>query len=533
MQFDVLLVPGDSAGDIVSDYYTYTVPDISKQANFNSVTGAFTIRMRRGDFQRVGGGVQGWNTTYGCRITFVGAPLLGLNVWGSAFAQPIIMQGGSQAQFGSYQYVQVNVNNTGSYIAKSIAGPPSSVITINGNCALVTPRNPTLDDSQCNEAWIYRRSVDGDGNLGQWYRVLVFTAAGGWAAQYDTMSDQAALELDITINPNLVSIQTITDKIFDLLGPIQGRWFYFTTNFMYPSDINDPDLVNPSIAVRTCGSNSEMHMWARNVSASVVVVGTTVDCYLLTGTFSTFPDGTIDVYYQSLGVKFPPIRYDASIYGGAIYYLGTDGWRVVTPTSFGTTYSNQNNQLIVAPNLDRLYKGETCYGYVPPVYPTSPGAARFPVCIAKNKLWCFIHGTNRGEVYDFVRQYWRPYNYSIGDASACCSTQDNKVLAFYPDMKMREIDYASSKLIDGTTNQQFNMMFPYKDNNIPRQRKDTYTLKSRCYTNTGSILVDITNEQGVTITANHTLHSPSVSPSQSTECFVDLATQFEAAGNLP
>jgi hypothetical protein len=482
--------------------------------------------MKRVDFQRVGGGIQDWSTTYGFRLTFIGAPSLGINVWGSGYAQPIIIQGGSNAQFGTYQYTQINVNNTGSYLAKSTIGPVSKAITLNGNQALVTPQDPTTIDSQCNEAWIFRRSVNGDGNLGQWYRVMVWTLAGGWAAKYDTMGDQAALTLNIKINLNLVSIAStsITDKIYDIVGPIQGRWYYFTTNFMYPSDTNDPDLVDASIAVRTCGSASELFMWARAVSASVILVGTSIDCYLLTGTFSTFPDGTVDIYYQSLGVKFPPVTYDASAYGGAIYYLASDGWRMVLPTSFGTTYSSQNNQLLVSPNTDRLYRGENCYNYLPPVMPGSPGSSRMPICIGKNKIWCFITGTNRGEVYDFVRQYWRPYNYGIGDASACCVTQDNKILAFYRnDLRVREIDYSGSKLIDEATSQTFGALFTFKDNEKPRQRKDTYTFKSRCFTGGGpGITISITDERGSTLTSGQRL----VSPVSTSEAYIDLSGEF-------
>jgi hypothetical protein len=535
LQFDVLLVAPDNVGDIVSDYYTFTVADISQTASFDSYSGAFSIRIPRNQFVRMGGGAQNWSTVYGIRLTFLGAPATNINVWGLMFGEPVVIQGGTVSQFGTYQYAQVNVYNSGSYIAKSTIGPASKVITINGNCALVTPRNPTLDDAQCNEAWIYRRSV-GVGNLSQWYRVLVFVAAGGWASQYDSFSDQTALTLNITINLNLISTAStgITDKIYDIVGPIQGRWYYFTTNFMYPSDINDPDLVDASLAVRLTGSNSELLMWARAVSASVVLVGTTAEVYLLTGTFTTFPDNSIDVYYQPLGVKFPPLTYDAVSYGGAVFYLASDGWRSITPTTFGTTYSAQNNQLLVSPNTDRLYRGESCYGYTAPSLKITPGSVRFPVAIGRNKLWCFITGTNRCEVYDFIRQYWRTFNYALGDVGAATSTQDGQIISFYiNDNKLREIGILSSKLIDGSTKQTFNALLTYKDNGKPRQRKDTYTFKSRCYTSaSGNISVSITNEKGVLSSGLGTLTSATTSTEQFFNLqgsSIDLAKSYEIA----
>jgi hypothetical protein len=525
VQFDVLLVTPDAAGDIVSDYYTYSVPDISQQVSFDSYTGAFTIRIPRSSFNRVGNGAYDWSTVYGFRLTInVNTPAATvINIWGPYQGQAyFVIQGGTIAQFGTYQYVQVNVNSTGSYIAKSTMGPISNPITLNGLCALITPRNPTLDDAQCNQAWIYRCSVNGNGLLNQWYRVMVFN--GSWAAAYDNTGDQAALTLNLTLNLNLVSIASsgISDKIYDIVGPIQGRWYYFTTNMMYPSDINDPDLVDVSLAVRTCGSNNELFMFARAISASVVVVGTSCEVYLLTGTFTTFPDNSIDAYYQPLGVKFPPITYDAVAFGGAIYYLASDGWRMCMATSFGTTYSAQNNQLMVAPNTDRLYRGETCNGYTPPNIKITPGSVRFPVTIARNKLFCFITGTGRYEVYDFVRNYWRPVVYTgLGDVSAVATTQDGQILAFYTSaLAEREIEIYTSKLIDGNTQQSVSLLLPFKDNGKPRERKDTYTFKSRCSVGAaGAVSLAITNELNVTTSVVNTLQNSSAN-----EQYLDLST---------
>ena len=524
LQFDILLSPGNITGDQITDFYSYVVNDIQRQATFDTITGAFTLRMQRSDFIRNGGSALDWSTVYGFRLTInlnrESSEIV--NIWGAEWSQVNFQfRGGTAAQFGTYQYAQVNVNNTGSYLAKSTLGPASNPVTLDGVSALVTFQDPTAVDSQVNEVWIYRRG----GNLGQWYRTIVIKAPFTPNPVYDPFGDQDALDLNIKIDVNLVSIADIPDKIYDIVGPIQGRWYYFSTNFMYPSDINDPDLVNASLAVRTCGSTSELFMWARPVSASVVLIGTSIDCYLLTGTFSTFPDGTIDIYYQSLGVKFPPVTYDATPFGGSIYYLASDGWRFVMPTSFGTNYSNQNNQSVVSPNTDRLYRGEVCHGYGPPSMPLSPGAVRFPVVVAKNKLWCFVYGTGRGEVYDFVRQYWRPFIWNLGDASACTVTQDNRVLAFYPDLKVREVDYSGTKLIDESIQQTSNMLFTYKDNGKPRNRKDTYTFKSRCFTgfgNSGPLAITIYNE------SNNPVTPPPLPRSNIavTEVYVDLSQSF-------
>lgn len=518
IQFDILLQPGDAAGTQLTDFYTYTVRDISQQATFDAISGVFTIRMERSQFQRSGGQALDWSKVYGIRITIKAPQQIVVNIWAAAFGVNFFQfRGGTHAQFGTYQYLQVNVNNTGSYLAKSEAGPVSIPIVLDGVLARVNVQNPAGIDPQVNEIWIYRNG----GNLGgTFYRIKVLKAPFSGFAFWDDMGDQEALNLDIELNIQLISIASITDKIYDIIGPIQGRWYYFTTNFMYPSEINNPDLVNPNVAVRTTGSGSETFLWARNVSASVCIIGTSVDCYLLTGTYATFPDGTIDIYYQSLGIKFPPISYDAVAYGGSVYYLGSDGWRMLVPTTFGATYSSQNNQLIVAPNTDKIYKGEASYGYQPPVNPSWPGGVRFPITVAKNKLWCFVTGTARYEVYDFMRQYWRPVSYELGDASACTSTQDGHVLAFFPqDKRLREVENSTTKLVDGQRQISFKVLFTYKDNGKPRQRKDTYTLKVRCWTGNGVLAFTLFDEK-----SNAIPFAPQIlSPVASTEVTMDMS----------
>src|SRR2546430_5791139 len=43
-----------------------------------------------------------------------------------------------------------------------------------------------------------------------------------------------------------------------------------------------------------------------------VIIGTTEEVYILTGTFITMPDGTLDVYIRGLGVEETPISIDVA-----------------------------------------------------------------------------------------------------------------------------------------------------------------------------------------------------------------------------
>jgi hypothetical protein len=362
----------------------------------------------------------------------------------------------------------------------------------------ITPQAAT--DSSANEVWIFRRG----GNLQQWYRVLRILGTGGVPVN-DYLSDIDAIDLDIIYNINLISVQAIPEKICDIVGPIEGRWYYFTTNFMYPSDINCPDLVDSSIAVRTTGTNSEVFLWARKISDAAVLCGTSIDIYLLTGTFQTLPDFTVDIYYRSTGCKYPPITADCTAFEGAAYYLAADGWRIATPSAYSQTYGGGVNSTLVSPNIDRLYQGVACYGYNPPNLNIQPGTARFPVLIAKNKLWCCITNQHRIEVFDFTRKYWRVVNYGAarGDVTAITNTQDGNVLAFFGgDNHLRIIDNEKLPLmIDGTDNQTINMLSPVFDGPpeapMPRNRKDLYTFKARFASQSSYLSVYAVDAKGV------------------------------------
>ena len=534
-QIDILLSTPDSTGDQVSDYYTYNTGNGQGIISGDTASGQILLQIHRSDFTRVGlNSALGWNTVYGYRISFASSrPLPTLNVL--TLSTGLRFMGGTATPLGIYDYALMGINNTGSYVGKSVLSPILASINTQ-DTYLITELNWTAPtDQQITDVWIFRRNAasgGSNGTLGQWYQVGSVPVNNTYF--WDTTVDQVALTTDITVNLNLISVAHvsygITDKIFDILGPINGRWYYFTTNFMYPSDLNNPDLVDASLAVRTCGSASELFMWARQISSSVVLVGTSCNVYLLTGTFTTFPDNSIDVYYQPEGVtQFPPITNDAIAYQGAVYYIANDGWRICTATSFGTTYSSANNQLLIAPNLDVLYNNTSVYSYPAINLQIAPGTARYPVTVVRNKLWCFIGSYIH--VYDFVRQYWRVVNYGLGSVTACTSTQDGQILAFYSNGELlRAVGVNTTKLIDGVTKQTVQLLLPYKDNGQPRQRKDTYTFKSKCVVSNGDILnVFVTDENGALYILPNLVGTTSVNAEQ----VLDMSQVFHESTTFP
>jgi hypothetical protein len=509
IEIDILLIGGDSGGDQVSDYFSYLINDIST-LNPDPITGFFNLVVQRQNFIRVGNNLAlGWNTTFGFRISVQAAPSQVMVFMGSdgnttltSTTSILNIYGGSLVLNGVYQFAQVNVNVTSSYEALSPLGPPTNNITINNASPQFIFQTPT--DPQVNQVWVYARAAPGmnaygiASSLNGWFRVAVITNFT-YLEIYIMQSDEDTLELDIAYNTSLITIASVPGgvqtKIFDIIGPVNGRWYYFTTNFMYPSDINDPDLVNVTLGVRTCGSSSELFMWARNVAPGTILVGTSCEIYMLTGTFNTLADGSIDVTYLPMGCHFPPITNDCITYSGNVYYLASDGWRSfsymgINPyNNFGNAQNTFGfNPVLVSPNTDRLYRGDTCYGYAAPNLVFEPGSVRFPIAMAQNKLWCFIHGCQRGEVYDFLRQYWRPLVLSSSDATAAFTCQDGSLIVSFAN-SLYQINNRT------TLAPNISLLTPVMDNGTPEQRKDCYTFKIRCLA-TGYLTISLIDETG-------------------------------------
>ena len=542
-----------TGGYPVADYYRATInySDLTVTTVGGGVqTG--TVRIYRSNFVRVGSGTQTWSTVYGWHIiqwpdsTPPGGSPLHIQICGPGDAT---YPGGfaffmdtatttTGAPNGYYEYAQQNGNQSSSYLALSELGPKSTTVQVSLAWINYIFQDPTQLDPQINVVYIYRRnSTDPDvgtntGLLDQWYRVATITKTPtGWITQQqDKMGDQAALTLDQTINLNLVSVANIIaqpDPILEIIGPIEGRWFYFTKNFMYPSDINDPDLFDASLGIRTAGS-SETFYWARMVSAAMVLVGTSNDIYLLTGTFRTLPDYTVDVYYQGLGCKFPPVGVAADVYSSVVFYLSSDGWRSYNAAGNNTWMVSGSqlmpygtNPLWVSPNIDCLYRGVSPTGYSAVDY-SSPYNK---ITIAKNKMWCSVvglDGKTRIDVYDFIRQYWRPYKPTVKVITDITTMVNGGILGAIWDTgvscELYELDY------DGTADAALtvSIQFMTEDGGVPKQRKDSENLKIRFLgTTTGTTGLSILKDAN-----NLVILTPVASNAAMTELAVDISTSI-------
>ena len=454
----------------VSNFYRYVydraLPD-SSIASFNASTGSLNIPQSA--FEKFGSSVNDWKVVYGFRTSITTVANVQFKMqWSTSDG----FQGGDvPLQFGNadYQWVQVNVAKNGSYVGKSMPSVALAPYThsnlANGLFRLV----PDLSglDASVNEIWIFRRG----GGLDQYYRTLVIKPPVSQVNGYpDLLTDQDALALNIILNTNLISVGvgSLTEEILAIVGPMEGRWFYFTNDFIYPSEINNPDLIDVGKGIRINGSNSELFLWAAKVAVATIMVATTKDIYVLSGTFQTYPDFSIDIYYRPLGIKHPPIIRQVAIYNGICYSLASDGWRMYD--------SNGGDANLVIPNTDILYSGITDSGssFIPG---QAPGTYFYPCAIDGEKFYAIVF--ERVEVYHIARKYWTTLHYEgFTSASVLTSIPGGGMTAVLNiDKIQRDFDRRSDLLLNNTDKQSFSYTTPAFDNGQPANNKDPLTFK--------------------------------------------------------
>jgi hypothetical protein len=481
---DILLEAPDGTGS-VQNKFSYDYNPTAKDTSVASDEGyKLTLTIPRNKFIKRGSDpTLGWTAVKGLRFSYRSTTATSVIV---SYVNSYMLGGKLPLRKGRYEYCQIDVYKNGAYTGKSTMGPISYVdIGDDATYAATITTDSTGMDSQVNETWVFRRG----GLLDQWYRVKVVTSP--YAAFLDNLEDIDAIAVNVTLNTNLVSANStgLSDAILDIVGPIQGRWYYFTDTFFYPTDINNPDLIDTTKGVRLTGSNNEKFLWARQIAEAAVLVGTTKNIYLLSGTFITYPDFSVDAYYRPMGCKHPPVTYDAAVYNAAVYYLAADGWR-----SFD---ASGNDVLLTAFNTDRLYRGETVQGYLSMSPGFTPNSTRYPCAIANNKLYCGIGSSGRIEVLDFTRKYWRNISYGVGNVTAICNIPSGGIsLTMSSDNIQRDIDLRSTFQVDATTSQTVTILTPVLDAGMPRNRKDGLTLKARLVTNAANLAVSVITDDG-------------------------------------
>ena len=498
LNIQILLDPNPSDANGYQNYYTYSVDtSATGTLNFSLLSGpdvASQITIQRGDFTRVGSNSQlDWTTVQGIRVTCQCTAIADFYFYNIQFV------GGSLGQLnGVYNYVQVNVNDNGQYVAMS---PPSlPFYCVNPNSTSTTNNDVTVingavqlaaafpaGDPQVNERWFFRRAATDVGltstgssanasSLDQYY----FCGKTTGTTFIDSLSDDQIIEIGITLNPFLLSmrasdVNSINDTIFGMEGLVFGRMLYMGSAFIYISDFLNPDAVDSRYTLKPSGDANEKNLFIRKIANGSLILATTRDIYEVTGSFNPLPNGTIDVTIIPIGDAYPPLSQDHVQTQGGIFYIGSDGIR------FTTGQHSQN----VSPQLQFLFQGQMRHG-VPPVFIQAENNTRYPITAGHNRIYTslpLVDGSKRLIIYD-VNQNTFALRYT--DPETLFTTPNGEVLAGYnegaspltPIGAVYQLEKGIG--INSVYGQQgwsiyFQTVFDH--NQQPRNRKDTFTLK--------------------------------------------------------
>ena len=447
-----------------------------------------TLSCHRGDFQRMGDdSSRDWRTITGIRVTFHTTQIVP-----DCVVADIMMWGGAQGPiYGTYQYAQVNVYNPNLKGAwKSELSAPTDPIYVFNGAVEIKPSIPTMAEGDflniVQEIWIYRRDsglspdaipLGTPRKLDKWYRVLrEFTRPGMADVTFiDVTSDDEALELNEWWNESLQSLDRITEEdIIGLETDINGHVLYLTPTKIYISDLNDPGLFDSQATIQTSGNYSETNLWIKKPSLGVIYVGASNDIYEISGTFQVSPDGYLDVQIKPLGLSHPPIGYQVTADNTTVFYMSNDGLRMVGGAE----------DTVITQAIDQLFHNVTRYT-LPPVRLTPRGFESYPVCIARDKLWVsvpILDGTRRLFVYSLKDKYWRSQTF---EALSLFFEEDGRLLAGKD--AVWEIDDSFKPETHAPRDVYFETVFD--DDNLPRNRKDTFTFKIQA--DTGNKPVEI------------------------------------------
>lgn len=508
-----------TVGSQYENYYEYIWYN-SKNADspFSQGLNSYSsLGAKRGNFARKGQGLAyPWNIN-SVKIIVTCTAEIAVAVFN------ITVNGGGPAQlFGDIQWVQVNVKTSDAFQTRSIAGPASVPIRINGSAAEITPVDPA--DEGADEGWIYRRG----GKLGStWYLEKVVTDDTPYEVD---MSDDDLLEPGVpTLDPlvSTISPSVLVDDIYAIIGPIEGRMLYFTFKEIIFSEQESPGTFNRQQVRKYSGELGEKFMWACQAGPSVVMVGTSKDIYRLEGTFQTLPDGFIDVFFTPLGVSSPPISYDVCRKDGGVCYMAADGWR--------WTFPSGESRSLVSDKTDVLYKDFYTSAYNPAnLLPF--GSARYSCAVVKDTLYGIVQvvgGTRRVEAFDFRDQTWREINQN---PSLLCREDDESLLSYTGDdnnVRLMNVQ-TPNKLLDGATQQTIDILSSRFVGGAIHNRKDVYVVKMNVYTNNVALTFTLAHDTGVAFSTTFS------SNSLNTQVSIDISSlgqiknwSFRISGQCP
>jgi hypothetical protein len=527
---DILLDGSPSNPNTYSNYYEF-VFEGSDLPSGEGIAG--TISQKRRQAVRYGNdNTKNWSGIVGARYLIVAEGEI------TAYFGSIVFRGGANGGLnGVYQYIQQDVTDNGVYIAK---GPVSELaynnsegttrFNVNIGSVTLTPlfTNPT---TQISAHRFYRKAVSDlgiDPNTGeslntsflnQFYYVGEISAGAAAAGQRftDMLSDEEVLQLnaDGSFLPNLYlkTLRTAdaANGLFDAILGIEGlhkdRMLYLGASYVYISDVLNPDAIDSRFTLKPSGDSSEKNLWIKQITNDTIILATTKNLYEISGSFAELPDGTIDVAIRPIGEAYPPLSGDVCRYEGGLFYIAADGLRV----------TNGSNSTNVSPQLREFFKSFTLIAaprtkkvHGVPIASIYPGSGvYYSIAAAHQKIYFQIpcqDSTRRLIYFDTVT---KTYGLMYADPVALHGTQAGELIASFNHGYSDGSTLPSMWLLDtipgygysGSQGMPIRLRTVFDDNQQPRNRKDTFTLKLVMDTGGRRVSVDV-QKDGTGVTEN-------------------------------
>ncbi len=425
---------------------------------------------------------------------------------------------------GVYNYIQQDVYNDGTYVAKSPVSElgynsaTSTFITeikVTKGSVVITP---VLNDTHVTDHYFYRRAdpnqgVNPDtGESNNNSSLLNYNFVGSskrGVAFTDIQSDTDILELnaDGSLFPNLflktMAVTDTTNGLADFIYGIEGlhhdRMLYMGQSYVYVSDRLNPDAVDTRFTLKPSGDTSEKNLWVKRLTNNTVILGTTKNLYEISGTWAELPDGTLDINLIPIGEQFPPLSTDVCHYDNGLYYVAVDGLRV-TAGSNSANVSPQLRQFFVNTVYVNAVRAIAVHGV--PVAAIYDGiGVSYSVAAAHQKIYFVMpcqDGTRRLIYFDTVT---KSYSLLFTDPILVYGSQGGELIASYggANPSVWILDSAPGFGFGGTEGLNFKLRTVFDPNGQPRNRKDTFTLKLVLDTGGREISVDL-QKDGIGVT---------------------------------
>lgn len=261
--------------------------------------------------------------------------------------------------------------------------------------------------------------------------------------------------------------------------PHRQRMIVLTRTELRISQLANPESFPISLTFPV-GNRSFSAYWMQR-SGDDIIVGTSIDGFVLEGIGQEFPDGTTDFRLRALGWPEPPVSEAAASGSGMLAYLASDGPRVVRGAVGGSLRAN----------LDILYQGVTRYSVSPPNIGSAVGRFRF--AIWGTRLYAIVpegsdvSGSRTLHIYDLRRERWDRRTYPRLFMSLY-REPDGKIVAGDDTGSIYQLDVnkpstlSTDEVVSGGAIESqgipYVAWFPFDDDQKPFIRKEGFDLRA-------------------------------------------------------